>query len=70
MRRYSPEVAIKSLCVPFFSGIKLGQLTYRIRNPHNLGGRVFMIEIAAMLEVVLLLIEFNDLHLVLCVLDK
>jgi hypothetical protein len=70
MRRYSPEVAIKSLWVPFYIIMIKNSLTYHIGNPHNLGRRVLMVEVRTVFEVVLFLIQLYDLYFILSVLDE
>ena len=44
--------------------------SYHVGNPHYLRGRVLMIEVGAVFEVVLVLVKLDDLHLVLGILYK
>lgn len=70
MRRYSPEVAIKSLWVPACNKWLLAAFAYGIRDPHNLGWRVLMFKVRAVFEVALFLIQLDDLYLVSSVLNE
>ena len=70
MRRYSPDVAIRSWWFPSFKH-EFWLKAYQIGNPHNFSGRVFMLESATLLEVSLhIFIKSDYFDFVLCVLDE
>ena len=48
----------------------LGNITYKIRNPHNLGWRVLMLECCTSLKIAFLLIQLNNFYLIRCVFDE
>lgn len=67
MRRYSPVVAMRSFSDPTYTSLTI-EIAYLIRNPHDLGWRVLVLEHTTLFKLPSIIVQSDDLNLVTSVL--